>query len=217
MNRSMSKLSSLRVRIAFAQAALLLTPLVALAQSASFTIADSARACPGNLPYPPAAQRNLATGRSLVRVVVDSDGHVVDAHLLRPSGVAQFNKQLDSSAIQGARECHFPASTGARSGEMRRGVVQYEWRIDGLVDDNPYSVDPIESLKERATNGDASAGYWIYLRSDPLPNAPASADALHWLSFAAEHGMQKAQQELERLRLVGEQAAADEVTKPAMQ
>jgi hypothetical protein len=140
----------------------------------------------------------------LVRVAVDSDGHVVEAHLLRPSGVMPFNKHLDNAAVQAARECRYPPSVSGRSDEARQGVVQYDWQIDGLVDSDPYSVGPLEGLKAQANNGDASAAYWLYLRSDPLPDAPASADAMHWLSFAAEHGVQKAQQELERLHLVGE-------------
>lgn len=203
-DRRMSSESFSRTLAAFAVAVFALSPAFASTQSGYFTIEDSARACPVNLPYPPAALRNLVTGRSLVRISVANDGHVVNAYLLRPSGVMRFNGQLDDSAVQAARECRFPNSSDVRSEELRRGVVMYEWRIDGLNDPNPYSAGTLESLRDRANDGDADAAYWIYLRSGPLPNAPASTDALHWLSFAAEHGVQQAQKEIERLRAVGE-------------
>ncbi len=201
-----------RLSRACAAAAVALLPLAAAAQSTLLTIADSARACPARPAYPASALRSQAMGRSLVRVMIDDNGDVASAYLVRPSGVTPFHAALDNASVGAARQCHYPRAAGGGSALERRGVVEYDWRIDGVVESNAYATDPLESLKAWAVDGNAEAAYWLYLRADPptWAAAPASAEALHWLRFAAGHGMEKAQQEVERLGLVGENVGSDD-------
>jgi TonB family protein len=189
-------------------------PVAVLGQTNVLSIYDSKRACPLRPAYPEAAIRNQVTGRSLTRVLVDRYGNVTSAYALRPSGAGPLNKWLDSAAIDAARMCHFPRIPAAQPDEVRRGVVQYVWSIDGAVQQDSYIIDPLESLEKWAESGNAIAAYWLYLRSDPVPEAPAPPEAMHWLAFAASHGMENAQKELERLRILGEDTSAADAEIP---
>jgi TonB family protein len=157
--------------------------------------------CASPPTYPPGALRTETTGISVLHVLLAPDGTLLDVRLLRPSGTTRENSLLDDAAVEAARKCHYVLSGTTSTADRVWAVVSFAWKLEG-DEGNPFSTGPLSALRDRATQGDATSAFWVYLRSG-FDDA-ATKDALHWLQFAAEHGMVRAQFELGRLYNLGD-------------
>ena len=158
--------------------------------------------------YPAAAARAHATGWTTVHVRIAPDGSVADVHLLRPAGTTHQHDLLDSATVESIRHrCSFMREPGASASGDQWLVMSFKWMLAAGGDPQRADAATLADLRERASHGDADAAFAFYMDA---PYDPQSVpEAIQWLTFAAEHGVVRAQFELGRLHAIGEDVPQD--------
>ena len=82
--------------------------------------------------YPPAAQRAEATGTSVIRFSIGSDGRLAGApQVIRSAGATREHKSLDRLAASKLSECRFTPGTDENGKPVGATVdVEYVWKLD---------------------------------------------------------------------------------------
>ena len=95
-------------------------------------IANASACAPRPEDYPPAAQRAEATGTTVIRFTVGSDGKLAGApQIVRSAGATREHKSLDRLAVTKLSECRF--TPGADENGKPVGAsfdVEYVWKLD---------------------------------------------------------------------------------------
>jgi protein TonB len=81
--------------------------------------------------YPPAAARAEATGTTRIRFVVDAEGRVSKADIVRQAGASREHRLLDRTAVDALSKCRFKPGTD-ENGKPVGGTtdVDYVWKLD---------------------------------------------------------------------------------------
>jgi TonB family protein len=88
--------------------------------------AQQARASKCAQSYPLEAQRSGVTGKTKVRISVDSEGNAVDVVVINSSGSSREHRQLDRAALAFFR-CMSPYK---KEGKPREFESEYVWRLE---------------------------------------------------------------------------------------
>jgi len=79
--------------------------------------------------YPDIAGRKEVTGTVTMAFLVDSDGRVSGARVVRSSGETPSHKLLDATALADIGDCEFRPGTVDGVPVQSWAKIQYEWRI----------------------------------------------------------------------------------------
>ena len=80
-------------------------------------------AAPPRLPL--AAYRTEPSGKTTFHVVIDEDGHVLEATVTTPSGPSRLHRQIDEAVLETLKTCQFRAQAGT---PRREGDTEFVLR-----------------------------------------------------------------------------------------
>jgi TonB family protein len=81
--------------------------------------------CPAPPRLPSAAYRAEPAGKTTFHVVIDADGHVLEATVTTPSGPSRLHRQIDEAVLETLKTCQFRAQAGT---PRREGDTEYVLR-----------------------------------------------------------------------------------------
>lgn len=81
--------------------------------------------CPAPPRLPTAAYRVEPTGKATFHVVIDEDGHVLEATVTTPSGPSRLHRQIDEAVLETLKTCQFRAQAGT---PRREGDTEFVLR-----------------------------------------------------------------------------------------
>ena len=95
-------------------------------------IANVGACAPKNEDYPPAAQRAEATGTTVIRFAVGTDGRLAGApQIVRSAGATREHKLLDRLAVTKLSECRFTPGVDENGKPVGASFdVEYVWKLD---------------------------------------------------------------------------------------